>query len=220
MKRFSLILALLTYYTAICKAIPNVDVYFESLCPGCRFFITNTFSTFHQNPGRHMLANVTFYPYGNANETWDGSKWVFTCQHGNNECFGNIVDTCARSKMDKETFHTFLICLEGYLDTVGYDFNKATFHCISDHATANTILNCAAGDEGNRLEHEVAVSTPVHTHVPWIVFNGVHDPQTENSILQDMVSFLCNYMADPTIPGCPTTEGKSVNLGGVLQFLQ
>jgi interferon gamma-inducible protein 30 len=140
----------------------------ESLCPACRFFITNSFAQYQENPSRNQLAEVIFYPYGNAKESWDGNKWVFTCQHGENECFGNIIEKCARIKLiKKDDFHKFLICLETDIQKTSDDFSQSTKNCIAEQVIANSIMICAKGDEGNKLEHDVAVATPPdHNHVP------------------------------------------------------
>src|SRR5689334_361194 len=88
-------------------SVPKVDVYMESLCPDSIHFIETSFKPFFSNPSKHELADVTIYTSGNSHDTWDGSKWVFTCQHGDNECYGNTIETCAKKILDKEAHQNF-----------------------------------------------------------------------------------------------------------------
>ena len=68
----------------------NVSFYYESLCPGCRqVWATQVFPTF-QALGGSGIVNFEFVPYGNAREQPYGSSWMFTCQHGANECLGRL----------------------------------------------------------------------------------------------------------------------------------
>ena len=43
------------------------------------------------------MADLHLWPYGNAKETKAVFKdeYKFTCQHGPNECLGNILEACA-----------------------------------------------------------------------------------------------------------------------------
>ena len=52
------------------------------------------------------MADVTFIPYGNAHEYSSGDSWTFTCQHGNNECVYNEIESCA-NKYITDAFQRF-----------------------------------------------------------------------------------------------------------------
>ena len=70
-----------------------VELYYESLCPGCRNFIsTMIFPTFDKLRDTGIV-KFGLYPYGNAvqKENPDGS-WNITCQHGQEECLGNTLE--------------------------------------------------------------------------------------------------------------------------------
>ena len=67
----------------------QVQLFYESQCPGCRSMITTSFATAFATEGFLDMADVTLYPYGNAHETASGDSWTFSCQHGVEECMYN-----------------------------------------------------------------------------------------------------------------------------------
>jgi interferon gamma-inducible protein 30 len=214
MKTFILILL------TICLAMPalsvtKIDIYIESLCPYCMALIANSFKPFHANPSKDQLAEVNFYSYGNAHETWDGSKWVFQCQHGDNECYGNIIETCAQAKLDKETYHTFLICLEGDIKKTGKDFNQSLKNCMCEDGVKD-VLACVNSEEGNKLEHEIAQKTPVHKGVPWIVVDGIVDENIQGEIFDNMTKYLCK--GKPELEGCKNHQQSSSSETVMFEF--
>jgi interferon gamma-inducible protein 30 len=182
--------------------LPVIDVYIESLCPDCMDFIGGSFKNFHLSAEHDQLAVVNFYPFGNANEKWNGSSWEFTCQHGANECYGNTVETCALNRLGKNEGHDLLICVEGNIRQLSKDFVKTLEHCVSDANLRTDILNCASSQEGNQLEHQVAQATPTHNYVPWVHFNGEHNVDIENKILSNMLEFLCDLRGDYSLKAC------------------
>ena len=101
------------------RAVPNgdkvlVELYFESLCPYCQQFILGSLKTAASTKDLWTIADFKAYPYGNARTIQNGSSWSFTCQHGVNECYGNMIEACAINTYDWYTQALpFIICLEG-----------------------------------------------------------------------------------------------------------
>ena len=65
------------------------------------------------------MVNITIYPYGNAEETQNSNgTWIFNCQHGKDECKGNLVETCFINLVlfDQNKYMDFLITYEIELD--------------------------------------------------------------------------------------------------------
>jgi len=74
-------------------------------------FVTGSFSTAIKTPEFEKICDYKIWPYGNAKERKDGDKWVFTCQHGEKECYGNLLQTCALNKLPGNPY-LFIVCLE------------------------------------------------------------------------------------------------------------
>ncbi|TNN38481.1 Gamma-interferon-inducible lysosomal thiol reductase [Liparis tanakae] len=144
--------------TRTSQAVPPVSVvlYYESLCPACRAFISGQlFPTWTM---LQDIMSVTLVPYGNAKEIPSADS-PFTCQHGEPECRGNLIQACIVHLTGPSAFQ-IIYCMESSVDVVG----------------AAHVASCWTGALGNRLMHANAVMTralrPAHTRVPWVTVNG------------------------------------------------
>ena len=119
-----------------------VELYYESLCPGCRQFITGMLGPTWDLMKDTGTMQVAVYPYGNADQTQkpDGS-WVISCQHGDKECLGNKLEVCLMRHLDWDSraYMATIACME-QSDPV-----KQARSCIEKHTTLNfkDIWKCA-----------------------------------------------------------------------------
>ena len=98
------------------------------------------------------------YPYGNAKRVQNGSSWTITCQHGERECQGNLIETCAIKKYD---FYSkalpFIICLE---ENTNVDWATSGKKCASNLGMDwNQIYGCSTSNEGKGFIVEMAQKT-------------------------------------------------------------
>jgi len=77
-----------------------IEMYTESLCPDCIAFLKNSFSKAINTLNFFDIAELKLYPYGNAKESEASGLYQYTCQHGKNECFGNLIEVCALQHLD------------------------------------------------------------------------------------------------------------------------
>jgi len=168
-----------------------IEVYLESMCPGCKAFTAQQLFPTWQKIKEVM--NVTYVPYGNAQEKWDGNKWQFTCQHGANECVGNLIETCAMDVLKNVSkYLPFITCIEAS-DQLP---DQAALLCAAKHKIYySDIVKCANGSRGNDLEHQMAQMTdalqPPHQFVPWITINGVHTADIQQRATTDLLGLIC-----------------------------
>lgn len=188
----------------------NITLYFESLCGGCQWFIKHQLYPAFQSIGSIM--NINLVPYGNADEKLKDGKWVFTCQHGKEECIGNLIETCAIHFYPNVTdFFPFIHCIE----TSGKIPRKAAPSCAQKFdLDYSEIESCASGDLGNKLEHEMALKTdalvPDHTYVPWITLEGVHTEKIQNEAENNLVRLICKtYKGSKKPEACQEGQGNN-----------
>jgi len=156
---------------------------------------------------KDIPALMTFraFPYGNAKETQNADgTWSFTCQHGVNECIGNMFEACAiehnnSTTSNVPTWWPFYYCMEksGNAAVVSVASNCAT----STNLSWDKINTCAGTDpakgtneDGNPLMHSLAVATgalvPPHQWTPWVVIDG--KPLTSAQIDLPLTPLVCS----------------------------
>ncbi|XP_054837650.1 gamma-interferon-inducible lysosomal thiol reductase [Eublepharis macularius] len=176
------------------KASPvSVQLYYESLCPGCRgFLVTQLFPTWIM---LNEILNITLVPYGNAKETKVEGKWQFECQHGQEECKGNLMEACLIHLLeDLGLYFPVIFCMES-----GSDVTANLPLCLKIYAPEVSLANitaCVNGDLGNQLMHQNAQRTtalkPPHRYVPWIVINGKHTESLQSLAMEALFRLVCN----------------------------
>merc|ERR550519_327810 len=188
-----------------------VELYYESLCPGCKHFITTMlYPTFDKLKDTGII-KIAMYPYGNAHETQnpDGS-WKYECQHGEEECVGNLLEVCVMAHM-KFDFHLYLpviSCMEAADSPVSA--MKGCLGALAPHIPYKAVKDCAKGSEGNSLMHDLANRTeslnPAHKYVPWIVVQGKHTEELETEAMRDLVGLVCGLYQGKKPAQCSARE--------------
>lgn len=189
-----LALPVLTFSAPIAAPKVQIALYYESYCGGCREFIMDQFYPTFQKVGEVM--DVILAPFGNAEESRNGSEWAFTCQHGPQECVGNLIETCAISLLKNvSVYFPFIHCLE--VNIKSGDPVSIGRECAQKQGIDfSPIDKCQKGPEGKSLEHQMALKTnalePRHYYVPWITLNGKHTEDIQNKAIFDLLGLVCD----------------------------
>ena len=184
-------------------ALVKVQLFAEALCPDCINYTTTQLSALMEAVPE--IVELQVFPYGNAKETGpdDDGLYDFACQHGENECLGNLFEACAIAHYpgkinDLPEWLPFYECME----SSAYQYMNGEFDTtvVSDCATVadgfaldyDVISECAMGEDGNALMHDIAAATPDHTYVPWVVVDGVTVPDSGNGYPDgDLTEIVC-----------------------------
>ncbi|KAK3531854.1 hypothetical protein QTP70_032493, partial [Hemibagrus guttatus] len=149
------------------------------------------------------IMSVELIPYGNAEEKQVGDKYAFTCQHGPDECLGNMIETCVMNKVPKAAVPV-IYCMEAAENVV-----KAAESCLalfSPETSFGDIMACVNGDEGNQLMHQNAKKTaalqPPHQYVPWITINGEHTDELQQKAMDSLFLLVCSLYKGETPAAC------------------
>ncbi|XP_053558915.1 gamma-interferon-inducible lysosomal thiol reductase [Bombina bombina] len=180
----------------------QVELYYECLCGGCRNFLC--FQLFPTWLMLNEIMNVTLVPYGNAMEKNVSGKWEFECQHGPEECVGNLMEACLMYYLkDIGSYFPVIFCMES-----SSNVTKALEPCLSVYSDlpVQKVLECVNGDLGNNLMHQNALRTeglnPPHSFVPWIVINGKYTEEGETQAQSALFNLICDVYTGPKPDAC------------------
>jgi len=168
----------------------RIDVYYECLCPDSRYFVLHELIPTYEKVG--SLLDVNLWAYGKASSSVVGSGgYKFECQHGEDECIGNIYHNCVVEKVKDVSKRLDIIkCMisDNYepkaiaqkcSNEVGIDFNE--------------ISECASGKEGQELHYKAGVKTealnPSVSFIPTIEIEQSQDSQ--KAILKNLLKEVC-----------------------------
>ncbi|NXH60659.1 GILT reductase, partial [Rhabdornis inornatus] len=184
-----------------CPSLPHpaaapvqLSLYYESLCPACReFLVMKLFPTWLLLP--EEMLNITLVPYGNAQERNVSGKLDFECQHGPEECLGNMMEACLMHEAKNfSTYFPVIFCLES-----GSSVTQNLEACLQIYAPeldSGRITACVQGDTGVTLMHHNAQMTdalqPQHQYVPWITVNGKHTDELQAQAEASLLGLVCH----------------------------
>jgi len=156
------------------------------------------------------------FPYGNAKETQNADgTWSFTCQHGVNECIGNMFEACAIEHNNSTgtnhvpTWWPFFYCMEKSQNAANVTIAS---NCAKNNGLDWTTIDTCAGDDpakgtkedGNPLMHNIAVATgalvPPHTFTPWVVVDG--KPLTSAQLDLPLTPIVCTAYSNKNPQTC------------------
>ena len=164
----------------------NIRFYGESLCPFCQATVP-LFAEAVATPGISEILDFQYVAYGNAQ--WNGGN--VQCQHGPNECFGNIAENCATNvtAYNPVKYLPFVQCVEN-----GQQITQALVDtCLAkSNIEAAKVNSCIKGPLGKVLEEQAYKATPpAHTYVPWVV--GPDGKTFDVNTKQDIIDAACNF---------------------------
>lgn len=173
----------------------QLGFYYESLCPFCERFCESQLTPHYDE--LLPVMNVTLIPWGNARDHSDprNNDYYFTCQHGDDECTGNRIETAALNLYAgrPEQWFKFIACLEGSnpaSSSAGQSCGSKT------KVNYRNVRKLAMSDAGAKLAWEQGQITkalnPPHKYVPWLVFDGVFDENIQNAAQGNLVRTLCS----------------------------
>lgn len=193
------VLFLASVVTAASSQKVNVSVYYEVLCPDSINFVRGSMWRAYEDVPE--ILSLELVPYGKAHyeEKPDG-RITFSCQHGPDECTGNMVQACALNLYPADKHVAFVKCM----------MSRRRPHTAGASCAASldlpyeSIEACVTGSAGQKYLMEMGRKTeslkPKMTFVPWINMNGQHDEEKQDESLHDLKSLVCSAFSGPAKP--------------------
>lgn len=181
-----------------------LGIYYESMCPDSQRFIVDKLQSVY-----NKLSDIIFLslvPYGNAKEEKVGGKWNFTCQHGPDECYGNLMHTCAlMSLKNMSDVFPFVVCTMSSQQIPQQSGPVCAKKLGFDFAV---VQQCMNSTYGNKYEHDMAMLTdllhPHLTYVPWVTLNMVHTEDIQKEAENNLLQLICDTYHGPKPEACKT----------------
>jgi len=213
----------------------NIDVYYESKCKGCLLFMNQTLEPMWRSAMKNHI-NITMYTFGNGqmvptvnisegyrffhpDTTGEGFDNVPICQHGPDECFGNLVEVCANHVADdKDKYMEFVFCMTS--KTIeGLGSENAAYTCLGTAAIdTDKVKTCVTTPQGHQLTAEAARLTAIQKDkaqkdpmvgTPWVMVGGAH---VENEVLINgtlLSKAVCGHVCNAPDPCAVFKDGDS-----------
>lgn len=194
-----LLVVLVTVFTAARSQKVNVSVYYEALCGDSIGFVRGPMWRAYELVPEIM--NLDLVPYGKASyaEKPDG-QITFSCQHGPDECTGNMIQACALNLYPVEKQVPFIKCLMSHRRP----HTSGPVCAQSLNLTYDSIESCVSGSTGQKYLMEMGQKTeslkPKLHFVPWININGQHDERTQDEALYDLKAVVCSAYSGSAKP--------------------
>ncbi|KAG8014059.1 Gamma-interferon-inducible lysosomal thiol reductase [Nibea albiflora] len=172
---------LLSNFTKSHQKVDTVEVglYYESLCPGCRQFLSLMLFPTWVMLGDIM--DVKLVPYGNAQTCllhMTGAAFpVIFCM----ESSGDVI------KMAKN-------CMEVYAPDLKWE---SLMGCVNGDQGMQLMHQNALATQGLK---------PPHEYVPWVTINGEHTDELQDKAMDSLYTLVCSMYKGPKIPACGQSQ--------------
>jgi len=207
----------------------KVEIFYESQCPDCHDFFIDTLESIVNDSELQGRLHLTLYPYGFArmltreNVSEGYMYWhnrapfpIVVCQHGESECFGNMIQACAIDELQTSARYVPFISCMAKKNSAGAGMELASYECAKQHSVdIVAIKECVLSQRGRRLteaaaERTQSVGSDVD-HLPYILINGehMHRADEQTAAPGSFLEVICDAL-EPKPLGClRSTQGRT-----------
>lgn len=171
----------------------EVSVVYESHCPFSRRFMYEQLYPTYKKMKKFM--NLTILPFGKAHiDNVTAEDPHITCQHGTNECIGNMMETCVLHVANETmTAVQILACM-----STDSQPHLAGPKCVKGTSVKWSMVNDCVTKHGTHYIVEVAKQTwsiqSYVARVPLVVVDGMMDNYVEYYAQKNMMRLVCEHL--------------------------
>uniref|UniRef100_A0A182SZ30 Gamma-interferon inducible lysosomal thiol reductase n=1 Tax=Anopheles maculatus TaxID=74869 RepID=A0A182SZ30_9DIPT len=214
---------LLSIFAVACYGQSKVPVYvyYESLCPDSAAFVNDQLypvaKAFKKNLELHLV------PFGKSTYMTQGSEVMFTCHHGENECYGNKVHACAIQHIQGNSYQPTISKEDLTLEYVNCLMHRAqlkdgafpTKRCADEVKIDQwqAIMDCANSTEGSQLLKQHGdvtnkLQSPLKS-VPTVAFKQTYDDELQKLSVRSFRHALCKNLSPQPVECLDLPAGAS-----------
>jgi len=192
------LLLLLAFCLSASATKPELAVYYESMCKGCRDFIHLVLHPAYPKISQYL--DVRFIAYGNAETVGDHIE----CQHGEEECQANVVQACTVHYIKDTAMQVNLLSCMAAADRPV----QAGPECFKQfHLDFKQVQKCSDGPEGQKLhlkngedQHSLK---PYPDYMPYHTWNGKGGDHISDEMDRlGVIGYLCEYFYNNELDVC------------------
>ncbi|CAH0553473.1 unnamed protein product [Brassicogethes aeneus] len=179
----------------------KVSLYYECLCPDSVKFVVNQLYPTYKDLGNRL--DVELVAYGFAKTEESNNTYMFTCQHGPKECYGNKIHSCVASQYSIPEAIQYLYCAMS--SGRGWDDVYLKKCATVGNLKWTEIQSCITSGRGDLLlaangNKTLSVTPPIN-FIPTIIFNDEFNQTYQSESLIDFKKMVCELL-DYEDPGC------------------
>ena len=131
------------------------------------------------------------WPYGKATTRVTSDGYEFDCQHGEQECIGNMFHACVEDKVEDAAKRLEMIkCMI----SDNYEPENSAKKCAGEGGVDfEEILTCATGPQGRELHYQAGIKTqalsPKVSFIPTIEID--ESQMSQKAILKNLLKEVC-----------------------------
>jgi interferon gamma-inducible protein 30 len=200
----------------------KIELYYETRCPDCIEFINMSLAPLWRNADLRKHYDIKMNPFGNAQSvpvseisegykfwnpesTGSGFEMVEICQHGTDECFGNLIQACAITDEPAEKHMELAFCMAS---VPNWGIEKSSYECMQKlKIDTQKNRNCVKSARGNKILTDMGKETkkvPGRLGTPWVMINGQNLKNPG-----DLLRSICDNVGPNAISDCKPFQKKS-----------
>jgi len=175
----------------------KVEIFYEAMCPFCMQYMSTDLQQLWQHEDLREHIDLYLFPYGNSATYGASGAYTFDCQHGDDECRGNLIEACSTQLLDgPDNFVPFVGCIAATAQQ--YDIKDSARACAKQQGVdMPTIGACVDSAAGNEFMAQIGTYSDTMSagkeYVPWVLVNGEHDKQADMG--RQLTQVVCSALA-------------------------
>ncbi|VEN59993.1 unnamed protein product [Callosobruchus maculatus] len=183
----------------------KVSLYYESLCGGCGDWIRTQLHPVYSEFEDYL--EIDLVPWGFSMVDRVGNKIDFWCQHGPEECYGNMIHACALDSNPPKTALDFINCCEGQANSTS---DAAFQKCSKEVGIEFKDLKHCSETKGEQLQVKNAEKSKYrYNWIPFVTFNEIYDEAECLHALENLKEVVCKHFADNPPEACAPPKNVS-----------